>query len=250
MNPECGVYVFCTIEATNPKNFGKVVINGEETEVYSIHHQNTAAIVSKVNAEVLPERQNLLAHQQAIMEVMKTHTVIPMSFGNVFNSEEDVIVILEHLYKELKTLFSQLENKMEVGLKVVAKQEWIDDLIEQDPYLNEWKSGKKDPSDPALLYEKIQLGEQVQRVFKHLEQKAQEELFTPLVHKAESGKLNSTVPGKTILNAAFLIDREIEEAFDEKVNQLYEQWKERAEFKFTGPWPPYNFVNIRLRIEQ
>ncbi|GAM14474.1 gas vesicle synthesis GvpLGvpF [Mesobacillus selenatarsenatis SF-1] len=233
-----------------PKNLGKVIINGEETAIYTIHHQDTAAVVSRVNGEVLPERQNLLAHQQGIMEVMKTHTVIPMSFGNVFNSEEDVILILEHLSKELKALFSQLENKLEVGLKVVAKQKWIDGLIEQDPYLNEWKSGKKDASDPALLYEKIQLGEQVQRVFNHLEQKAQEELFTPLFHAAESGKLNSIVPGKTILNAAFLIDREYEEAFDEKVNQLYEQWKERAEFKYSGPWPPYNFVNIRLRIEQ
>ena len=250
MSSECGVYVFCIIEASMPESFGKVAINGEETEVYSLQHQDTAAVISMVNGETLPERQNLLAHQKAIMEVMKTHTVIPMSFGNVFNSEEDVVLILEHLYKELKTLFSQLENKMEVGLKVTAKKEWIDGLIEQDPYLNDWKSGKKDASDPALLYEKIQLGEQVQKVFYHMEQKVQEELFTPLLNTAESGKLNGTVPGKTILNAAFLIDREHEKEFDEKINQLYEHWKDKADFKYTGPWPPYNFVNIRLRIEQ
>ena len=250
MSSESGIYVFCILEASMPGSFGKVVINGEETEIYSIHYQDTAAVISMVNGEVLPERQNLLAHQEAIMEVMKNHTIIPMSFGNVFNSEDDVVLVLEHLYKELKTMFLQLENKMEVGLKVAAKQEWIDGLIEQDPYLNEWKSGKKDASDPALLYEKIQLGEQVQRVFNHLEQKAQDEVFTPLLQTAESGKLNGTAPGKTILNAAFLIDRKYEKDFDEKVNQLYEQWKDKADFKYTGPWPPYNFVNIRLRIEQ
>ena len=45
------------------------------------------------------------------------------------------------------------------------------------------------------------------------------------------------------------MDGEKEEAFDQKVNDLFEVWKDKVEFKYTGPWPAYNFVNIILRIE-
>lgn len=250
MSLESGIYVFCTIEECIPKSFGKVTINGENTDVYTIHHKKAAMVVSRVNGDVLPERQNLFAHQQAITEVMKTYTVIPMSFGNVFNSEDNVLLITEHLYKELEGLFLQLANKMEVGLKVIAKQEWVDEEMKQDPILNGWRNETKDRTDPALFYEKIQIGERAQQLVQFLEQKAEKEIYQPLMQIAEAGKLNGVIPGKTILNAAFLVDRDKEALIDEKVNQLYELWKDRVEFKYSGPWPAYNFVNIRLRIEK
>lgn len=250
MSTECGIYVFCTIEEKTPKKFGKVIVNGEETEIYTLHYENAAMVVSRVSGEVLPERQNLFAHQKVITEVMKSYTVIPMSFGNVFNSEEDVLLIMKHLYKELEVLFSQLANKIEVGLKVVAKQEWIEQEMKRDPILSEWKNSNKDLTNPALFYDKIQLGEHAQKFVKLLEQKLENEIYHPLVGLSDAGKLNSIIPGKTILNAAFLVNRDNEEAFDERVNQLYEQWKDKTDFKYSGPWPAYNFVNIRLRIEK
>lgn len=250
MSTESGIYVFCTINEKIPKKFGKVTINGEESEIYTLHYEKAAMVVSCVNGEVLPDRQNLLAHQKTISEVMKFYTVIPMSFGNVFNSEEDVLLIMKHLNKELESVFSQLANRIEVGLKVIAKQEWIDQEIKQVPLLNEWKNSNKDITNPALFYDKIQLGDHAQKFVKHLEQKVENEIYKPLVQLSDAGRLNSIIPGKTVLNAAFLVDRDNELAFDERVNQLYEQWKDKAEFKYSGPWPAYNFVNIRLRIEK
>ena len=52
-----------------------------------------------------------------------------------------------------------------------------------------------------------------------------------------------------LLNAAFLVDEENDQAFDDLVNKLYEKWEDKVEFKYTGPWAAYNFVNIRLNIE-
>jgi hypothetical protein len=52
-----------------------------------------------------------------------------------------------------------------------------------------------------------------------------------------------------IMNAAFLVSRDKETAFDAKVKEvgvLYEM----LNFRYTGPWPPYNFVNIRLKLER
>jgi hypothetical protein len=82
-----------------------------------------------------------------------------------------------------------------------------------------------------------------------LQEEVEEQIYNPLLELAEAGKQNNIIPGKILLNAAFLLDRENEAAFDKKVNDLFENWRDKVEFKYTGPWPAYNFVNIRLRIE-
>jgi hypothetical protein len=249
MRKKGGVYVFCAIREKEPRTFDKVILNGQENKVYTIHHQNVAIVASKVSGEVLPDRKNLFAHQETISKVMKDYSLIPMSFGNVFHSEQDVLIITKHLNDEFEKLFSDLENKIEVGLKVIVKQAWIDQEMKNDPILSQWKNEKKDISNPASFYEQIQLGEQAQNFVLQLENEVEKEIYNPLMELAEAGKQNNTIPGKTLLNAAFLVDREKEEAFDRRVNDLFEAWKEKVEFKYSGPWPAYNFVNIRLRIE-
>jgi Gas vesicle synthesis protein GvpL/GvpF len=249
MSTHDGVYLFCAIHEKEPKKFGSVQLNGKKGGVYTIHFENVAMVVSKVTGDVLPTRPNLMAHQQKITEVMKQYTVIPMSFGNVFHSKNDVLLIMEHLNEEFENLFSQLDNKMEVGLKVIPKKEWINEEMKKNPLLHQWKTSNKDMENPASFYDQIQVGEQAQNFILHLEEQAAEEIFEPLLEIAEAGKLNKTIPGKTLLNAAFLIDTSHEELFDKKVNELFEIWKDKVEFKYSGPWPAYNFVNIVLRIE-
>ncbi len=52
-----------------------------------------------------------------------------------------------------------------------------------------------------------------------------------------------------ILNGAFLVSRDSDGAFDRRVKKMAAQ-HEKLTFKYTGPWPPYNFVNIRLKLER
>ena len=47
----------------------------------------------------------------------------------------------------------------------------------------------------------------------------------------------------------FLISRDQEGAFDSKVKSIAGKF-DKLTFKYTGPWPPYNFVNIRLKLER
>ncbi|MDN3015353.1 GvpL/GvpF family gas vesicle protein [Paenibacillus sp. BSR1-1] len=249
MSHQSGVYVFCAIQENEPKTFGKVLLNGQEHEIYTIHFQNIAMVVSKVIDEVLPNRNNLIAHQQTLSEVMKRYSLIPMSFGNVFNSEEDVLLITGHINEELEKVFSKLENKIELGLKIVAKKEWIDHEMSQDPIIKKWRTAQKDFTDPASFYEQIHLGEQARNFVLQLEKEVERQIYDSLMELAEAGKINQTIPGKTLLNAAFLVHCDREEAFDQRVNDLFELWKEKVEFKYSGPWPAYNFVDIRLRIE-
>jgi hypothetical protein len=64
-----------------------------------------------------------------------------------------------------------------------------------------------------------------------------------------ASRINKPIGDKMIMNAAFLISRDQEQAFDAKVKSIASRF-DKLTFKYTGPWPPYNFVNIRLKLER
>jgi hypothetical protein len=64
-----------------------------------------------------------------------------------------------------------------------------------------------------------------------------------------ASRINKPIGDKMIMNAAFLISRDQEQAFDVKVKTIASRF-DKLTFKYTGPWPPYNFVNIRLKLER
>jgi len=46
-----------------------------------------------------------------------------------------------------------------------------------------------------------------------------------------------------------LVDRRREAEFDAEVKAIGQR-HENLNIRYTGPWPPYNFVNIRLKLER
>ena len=66
---------------------------------------------------------------------------------------------------------------------------------------------------------------------------------------AVASRINKPIGDKMIMNAAFLVSRDQETAFDTRVKSIAAE-HDKLTFKYTGPWPPYNFVNIRLKLER
>jgi hypothetical protein len=75
------------------------------------------------------------------------------------------------------------------------------------------------------------------------------EVFEQLRGVAIASRTNKPIGDKMILNAAFLVDRARESGFDARVKALGAKY-DTLTFRYTGPWPPYNFVNIRLKLER
>ena len=63
-------------------------------------------------------------------------------------------------------------------------------------------------------------------------------------------RLNQNQTDMMLLNAAFLVDKSQEQAFDARVQALGEAQAGRQIFRYLGPLPPYNFVDLRLQWEE
>ena len=68
-------------------------------DVHTVNYKDIAAVVSDVPLGVLDStRENVLAHERVNEIVMRDHTVIPMSFGTVFKTREDIVELLRSAY--------------------------------------------------------------------------------------------------------------------------------------------------------
>src|SRR4029434_3101437 len=121
-----------------PLRFGPIGIGAEPSDVYTVHFKNLAAVVSDAPLEVLDStRENVLAHERVNETVMREHTVIPMSFGTVFKTSEDIVELLRSAYDAFREVLGKLRDKGEFGVKVLWEPEAvIRELEAQDDNLS------------------------------------------------------------------------------------------------------------------
>ena len=116
---EQGKYVYCIIKTDIPRDFGPVGIGGRGDKVYTVPYKEFAAVVSNCPLIVFdPTRENALAHEHVNELVMKDFTVLPMSFGTVFRTENDIKEFLKGTYDALSDVLQKMDGKIEFGLKV------------------------------------------------------------------------------------------------------------------------------------
>src|SRR5207247_854889 len=128
-----GKYVYCVIQSDEPLRFGGIGIGSEPADVHTINYRNIAAVVSNTPIEVPePTRENVLAHERVNESVMHNHTVIPMSFGTVFKTREDIIELLRGAYDAFHEVLVKMRDKLEFGLKVLWDREVMLREIEKD----------------------------------------------------------------------------------------------------------------------
>jgi hypothetical protein len=249
---EGGRYVYGIIEAKQPLSFGKMGIGGSGEPVYTVNFQDIAAVVSKTSVYIFdPTRENALAHEHVIETVMKTHTIIPMSFGTVFRTDDDIREVLRSIYASLKDVLKQMEGKLEFGLKVNwDRDRIIEELKDADEEIRRFHQEITRKHLQSTYFARMQLGRMIDKALSERSAQYVRDIYEALRGVCVASRDNKPIGDKMIMNAAFLVEREKENDFDAAVNKIAKHYGELLNFKYTGPWPPYNFVNIRLKLER
>ena len=245
-----GKYVYCIIHSGEPLRFGPIGIGAEPAEVHTVHYRELAAVVSDTPIEVFDAtRENVLAHERVNETVMRRHTVIPMSFGTVFKTREDIVELLKAAYEAFHDVLSKMADKLEFGLKVLWDREVvIRDIENADEDVRRLK-GEISSQKGSTYFARMQYGRLVDAALEARSERYVNEIFEELRPVSVASRANKPIGEKMIMNAAFLVSRDKEPAFDAKVKQIGAR-HDKLTFKYTGPWPPYNFVNIRLKLER
>jgi len=242
-----GKYIYCLFAAREPHLPGLSGIGGYD--VYTLHFKDLAAAVSNTPAVYYePVQEHVMAHQKVISAIMKKYEVLPVVFGTICKSEQELYDLLKKIYARAKENLNRIKDKIEVGLKVFwGKEAFLQEMGEANPQIirlrKEINAAGKDVDTYAM---KLRLGQLVEEQTQKKRQSYLQVLYRPLLVYAADARLNEPIMERMILNAAFLIRKEQEAEFDQAVNNIYQRFKDRLIFKYTGPWPPYNFIEMKI----
>ena len=246
-----GKYVYCIIKTQKPLTFGPLGIGADPSNTHTVNFRDIAAVVSTTPMVVQdPTRDNVLAHQRVNETVMQQHTVIPMSFGTVFKTDDDIIELLRSAYDAFIDVLNKMQDKFEFGLKVLwDRDQIIREIEEEDEDIRRLK-GEISSQKGSTYFARMQYGRLIDAALQSRTERYVAEIFTSLRSVSVASRSNKPIGDRMIMNAAYLVERAREQEFDEAVKSLSRKYEDLLSFKYTGPWPPYNFVNIKLRLER
>jgi hypothetical protein len=242
-----GKYIYGIVEEPRPRRFSFMGVG--EADVYTINHKRIAAIVSDTEfSEIDPTRKNVHAHTVVQDELLREYTLLPMGFGMAAASEDEVQGLIEKNYEGLTSELNRLADMIEVELKLYWDQETVIKEIQgENQELSRLKAKIKASSSPAEIRNlMIEAGRLVENIVVDWKNRYAGMVYTVLEKLSDEAKMNNPVGLKNLLNASFLLEKSRESEFKEQVFKLDSKFQGKVNFKYVGPMPPYNFVDLRL----
>lgn len=247
-----GRYLYGLIRAAEDIDFGCMGLehDGAPARVCTLRVDSFAAVISQFPArqKVLPLRKHLDPHHKVLREVMKTRTIVPMTFGHVARSEEEITRALRRNRESIQEQLDRVDGKVEMGVKV----KWdVDNIFEYfvsvDAELQAYRDQIFGRSSAPSQGEKIELGRMFEERLNHEREEETErvsEMFRPCCSDL---KANPPKSEKQVMDLAFLVDRADVKVFEERVYQVAGTFPAQYVFDYSGPWAPFNFVELDLK---
>ena len=251
------LYVLTRSHGEDPLNLSVKGVGGRGDEVYSMPFLDLAFVVSNSpQDEYETTRAHTINHQLVCEETLnKGLTVLPVRFSTVArptpgksSAEAKIAKLMRRRYGEFESLLREMEDKVELGLKVFWRRErFFRDIVAGNPDIR--RTRDRLSANPHSHRDRIELGTLVANAIEAHRDVDAQMLAGALSPLAERYETNKILIDMMCLNAAFLVHRSRVEAFDRKVNELDAKYGERMMFKYVGETPPFNFVEIVVHWE-
>lgn len=177
--------------------------------IEKINFNDTTALISYYpDLHPVVKESEAMHHAEVLNKLAVKITIIPMAFGTVFKDEKILKTVLAKSYQTNKETLKLIKDKIELGVKVVKNKS--EQGIEEVP------------------------PETVQQILGELNKLS--------VKNVQGDKFSE----RLLLNNSFLVERNKFNEFSGRIGKLEKKHPD-LKFLYTGPWPPYNFVNIKIR---
>ncbi|MGI5865609.1 MAG: GvpL/GvpF family gas vesicle protein [Myxococcales bacterium] len=209
------------------------------------------------DAPLVPTIERIQAYERVVEAYFADRSVIPMRFGSILESREQVCRFLEERAEVFGSQLKELEGCVEMGIRLVVGPSAGSSNLQRES-----KPAARRPAPPGSGRAYLEARakrlppdegpvERYRRAFQGLFTRLKVELSSPLRLIVEAdGKLRLaegvgaeglTGSGEApqSLSLAFLVPRERVEAFRAAFERMGD---DAAGSSLSGPWPPYSFV--------
>jgi hypothetical protein len=237
-----GKYLYGIINSENKKSFGNIGVgNGE---IYSVQYEDVGAVVSDVFENCKIGMEEVKIHDEALRKIMQPQAVIPMSFGIVAKDEEEIRNILKRARMKLKKTLEKVDNKLQINVKISWDKDILANILKENTEIRKLTVKAKEDADQSL---RIELGRKVKSALDEKKKEYMTEINSVLRSLSCDSEENKIPDQDTILNAAFLVEKNREHEFYGKLDELEKKYARKLKFLAVGPLPPYNFTRLGVK---
>ena len=214
-------------------------------ELETIQFDNLTAIVSRQDKnDISINKEDVLTYSKIIENIAQNLTILPMRYNSLVASDNEVINILTKNYSSFNDAIKTLYNKDEYSIRFLSSYKNSTDITIKE----------KNELVPDIL--KGVSSSKIYLINKYMHHK-QEELHTQYQKetqekiKSEVEKITTQVIFKKPLTEAIIIDlvllieKERKNELLQFVSDLQSIYPQHN-ILLTGPWPPYNFAQIKV----
>ena len=245
---EAGLYLYGITVAQGPL---PVEVPGiENAEVEQIIEGALAAIVTRVTSQkIRPQRLNLAAHFHVLRDLTDQRPILPVAFGTITGSEKQLREVLRANHDALLEQLQRLRAKVEMGLSVYWETPNIFEFfVATHRELEEMRDRLFRPGRIPTFAEKLEMG----RRFESLLQQSRERHTRQVIQALSpySAEIRTIDPGeeKMIMKLACLVEKNRRQQWEEGIQVVARHFDHHYRFKYSGPWPPYNFADVDLEL--
>ena len=129
-----------------------------------------------------------------------------------------------------------MERKVELGVKGLWKNMSLifKEIVEENKDIKKIKESIQKDKNKKNIQAKMEVGKMVAQALVKKKEKESAKITNELKTAAYDYKLNKTLGDEMFMNAAFLVDKGREKEFDNIMDDLGEEHKDRVKFMYTG----------------
>jgi len=240
-----GRYLYGIIETAKMESFGNIGVG--KSEVYTLQHGGIGAVVSDIPANYKVEVEEAVTHEKTLRKIMETHTIIPMGFGVIAKTETEIKNILKQGLMKFKNKLEKIDNRLQINVKISWDKSILADILEENEEIRKLAAEAKKKTRTRDQSLKIELGRKVKSTLDQRKNEYLKNIHSVLGNLSSGFKENKITDQNTVMNASFLVEKEQEQKFYDKTDELEKEYDKKLTILVVGPLPPYNFTEIEIK---
>ena len=243
------VYVYGVVPGGVADRWSEITGLDGKSAVRAVREGELVALVSDLPPEYTPgRREDLEAHRRVLSEAIERGTTIPMRFGIVMDSEDQVRerLLARHADK-LHDLVGKLDGHVQMMVKAFYAQDALlrDVLASNQELAREAALAEEAPEWEAQIA-RVRVGEEIAAAVDARRAEVEAALLEALSPAAKDVRVDPANSERVALSAQLLVHRDRRAELDAKVRELGDALADVVSFRYIGPLPPYSFADLSL----
>lgn len=255
INNEVGLYLYSITKSVQNDTYLPIGMSESEegSELSTVNYGQLSCVVSiSPMKEWEISRKNVIQHQKVNEHILEENVVLPVCFGTMSKSSDEIIQkLLSPRSEELLERIEYFSDKKEFGLKVFWKDmdKTYSNLLQENDSLSVWRDKLSKLPVEQSRNDMVRLGQKVKESLENKRKQVEDILIEKLKPYVVECKDIQVVNDRQVSNLIFLVRDCQQDAFDTEINNISDLYEEELIFKYVGPAPPANFIEIKVTWE-